>query len=197
MAAYLKNQGYETFNIDYPSRKSPISVAVEKYLKPVMVKIRDQYHRIDFVTHSMGGILLRHYIEKNKRPLTGRAVMLAPPNQGSEVADFLSRYKIIRRIMGPALGELRTCPQSFVNRLADPDFNLGVITGNRSVNPINSWIIPGPDDGKVSVKRAGVKNMIDFQVVPCTHAFIMKNPEVMKKTLLFLKSGSFSPGADD
>jgi triacylglycerol lipase len=80
---------------------------------------------------------------------------------------------------------------SIPQTLGPVNFETGIITGDRSVNWINSIMIPGQDDGKVSVESAKVDGMADFLVVHCTHPFIMKNKDVIKKCISFLRNGHF------
>jgi hypothetical protein len=124
-------------------------------------------------------------------PKLGRVVMLGPPNQGSEVVDRIGAWKLFKRINGPAGGELGTGPDSLPNRLGPVDFELGVIAGDRSINWINSAMIKGPDDGKVSVERTKVAGMKEHVVFHVTHPMIMKNGAVIDATLRFLATGSF------
>jgi hypothetical protein len=118
--------------------------------------------------------------------------MLAPPNQGSEVVDRLGSWRVFTFINGPAGSELGTGATSTPNRLGPATFSLGVIAGNRSINWINSWLIPGPDDGKVSLERAKLAGMTDYVVVATTHPFIMRKRVVIAQTLDFLREGKFS-----
>ena len=138
----------------------------------------------------MGGIILRYIMKVDPLPNLGRVVMLGPPNQGSEVVDRLSKLKIFK-LMGPASLQLGTSSDGFVNTLGKVDFDLGIIAGNGSINPFLSFLIPGPDDGKVSVERAKVKGMNDFLVVPCSHSFFMSNLKVQKEILFYFKNGNF------
>jgi triacylglycerol lipase len=118
-------------------------------------------------------------------------VMLAPPNQGSEVVDKLGWSFLFKWINGPAGNELGTGKNSTPNLLGPAGFPVGVIAGDRSVNWINSLLIPGPDDGKVSVARARLAGMSDFMVIHATHPFIMRNHEAIRQTIHFLREGKF------
>ena len=144
-----------------------------------------------FVTHSFGGILLRYYLREKSLPNLGRVVMLSPPNGGSELADLLAKIPLVRRAAGPNRRRLGTDPGSLPAILGPVDFDLGVITGDRSLNPLFSLLIPGPDDGFVGVERAKVRGMTDFLVVPRTHTFIVRSRQVIEQTLKFLRDGSF------
>lgn len=121
----------------------------------------------------------------------GRVVMLSPPNKGSQVADFLRDWSLFKLLMGPSGQEIGTGPGSIPNKLGPVAFELGVITGDVSFNPFTSLLIPGPDDGKVSVENARVKGMKDFIVMPHSHTFIMNSPEVIDQVILFLQTGHF------
>lgn len=178
--------------MDYPSRTAPVERLSEWAIAPAVTACqRDGATTIHFVTHSLGGILVRSYLARHTIPELGRVVMLGPPNQGSELVDKLGTLWFFKRINGPAGDELGTEVHSVTCRLGPANFCVGVIAGNRSINWINSCLIPGPDDGKVSVARARLEGMTDFVVVPATHPFLMRNRTVIRQTLAFLQTGRF------
>jgi hypothetical protein len=192
MQAALTAAGYYVENIDYPSRTAPVEKLADDAIGRAMADPKLQAcTRIHFVTHSLGGVLVRSYFKRHDPGKLGRVVMLGPPNQGSEVVDKLGRWWLFRKINGPAGSELDTGSNSVPNQLGPVNFELGVIASDRSINWINSLMIPGPDDGKVSVQRAQVQGMKDFLVVHATHPFLMKNKTVIQNTLNFLKYGDF------
>ena len=190
MADYLQKNGYSVCNIDYPSRHHVIETLTADFVLP---SIRDCFSdgEIHFVTHSLGGIIVRQIAAKHSEIQIGRVVMLAPPNQGSEVVDKLGNFGLFNWLNGPAGQQLGTDLQSLPNQLGPANFELGVIAGNRSINLILSALIPGRDDGKVAVRRAGLKGMRDFLVVEAVHPLIMGNDEVQRQTLHFLQTGRF------
>lgn len=192
MAAALTGAGYVVANIDYPSRTQAIGALGESVVGGALrdARLKD-CSRIHFVTHSLGGILVRSYFSRHTDPRLGRVVMLGPPNRGSEVVDQLKGWQLFQKINGPAGAELGTDARSVPNRLPPVNFELGVIAGDRSINWINSLMITGPDDGKVSVERTKVAGMKAHLVVHATHPFIMKNHAVIQHTLQFLKTGRF------
>ena len=193
LARYLENRGFRTVNIGYPSTRHPVEWLTE-YLGEQIRQYpatQGQRVRLHFVTHSLGGIVLRSFLEKNRPSNLGRVVMLGPPSRGSELVDRLGRTFVFGLIYGPSGRQLGTGPRSVPKRLGPVDFELGVIAGCRSVNPVFSMIIPGPDDGKVSVERSKVEGMADFLVVPRSHPFIMNSPEVAEQTEYFLLNGRF------
>lgn len=190
LADALEAEGYEVINCDYPSRSAEIQTLSENLFASLLPRIAST-HRVHFVTHSMGGIVLRTYLRTNLLPNLGRVVMLAPPSQGSEIVDKLGWFPPFAWVNGPAGLQLGTNPDSVPNRLPPPSFELGIIAGDRTVNPLLSFMIPGKDDGKVSLARAKAENTNAFLVLHVTHTFMMRNVHVIDQTKHFLKTGSF------
>jgi len=188
----LTAAGYKVRNVDYPSRTASVQKLAEEVIgKAVSDCRRDGATKIDFVTHSLGGILVRSYLSRHEIPSLGRVVMLAPPNQGSEVVDKLGNWWLFRKINGPAGNELGTGKNSTPNKLGAATFPVGIIAGDRSINWINSLLIPGRDDGKVSVERTQLAGMTGHIVIHAAHPFIMHNREAIRQTIQFLQTGSF------
>jgi triacylglycerol lipase len=192
MAEQLSEAGYHVKNIPYPSRKQNIETLVENLDKTLKECCFNTASRLHFVTHSLGGIIVRAYLSKDRPDNLGRVVMLSPPNQGSDVVDFFGEYRLFSYFFGPAAAELGTDAQSFPSRLGPTDFEVGIITGDRTIDPISSWIIDGDDDGKVSIEQAKLEGMAAFRVVHVSHAFIMKDPKVVSEVIYFLRNGKFS-----
>jgi len=191
LGARLTRQGFRVLNIGYPSTTQPMEKLTARLQDRLSALPSVQSGRIHFVTHSMGGILLRAFLKDSPPPNLGRVVMLSPPNQGTELADRFGRNPLIRLLWGPTGVQMGTSDDSLPNRLGPVEFELGVIAGNRSLNPLFSAWIPGPDDGTVSVRRAAVAGMRDFLVVPSSHTFIMRRASVASQVAWFLQHGQF------
>jgi hypothetical protein len=189
----LESAGFRVVSFGYPSTSQPIDSLVAQLAEEAERCCREMADDIHFVTHSMGGVLVRLYLSRKVGPHRGRVVMLSPPSQGSEVIDALSDFPLLEPILGPAGAALGTDSASIPSQLDPVDFSLGIITGDRSLDPISSSIIPGPDDGKVSVERARVEGADDFLVLPATHTFIMNRSDVAEEVVHFLRNGSFRP----
>ena len=192
MERALSESGYQVLNVDYPSRSGSIDKLSDEAIGGAVSDCqRHGAVAIHFVTHSLGGILVRSYLTRHTIPNLGRVVMLGPPNQGSEVVDKLGSFWVFKKINGPAGGELGTDKNSTPNQFGPANFCAGVIAGNRSINWINSLLIPGSDDGKVSVERTRLAGMTDHIVVRATHPFLMRNRTVIRQTIHFLRTGQF------
>ena len=192
---HLKNQGFSTINLPYPSTTKTIEVIAETHLARVVHSCEESgAEKIHFVGHSLGGLIVRQYLQHHSVPESSRLVMLSPPNQGSELVDMLMQIPIYRWITGPAGQELGRGPESVANRLKPVAIDIGVIAGNFSINLLASAFLDGPGDGMVSVKSTMLPEMRDFIVVPNTHTFIMRDPLVMRQVSHFLRFGRFDHG---
>ncbi|MCL7967388.1 MAG: hypothetical protein M8857_09770 [marine benthic group bacterium] len=197
LAERLEGAGYRVVNFGYPSRSEPIEDLVDRLEAELGRCCRNAEDSVHFVTHSMGGVLVRALLARREEPHLGRVVMLSPPNQGSEIVDAFADTPVLRAILGPAGVRLGTDAGGIADQLPPVRFELGIITGDRSLDPIGSWLIPGPDDGKVAVENARVEGAADFRVIPASHTFIMNRPDVAEEVVHFLQTGRFQPSKAD
>lgn len=193
LAEALTRDGFIVANIDYPSRDYPI-----EELAPMAVgdgieacRTNGSAPTIHFVTHSLGGILVRQYFAGHRLDGLGRVVMLAPPNQGSNAADSMRGVPGFEWLNGPAGYQLGKGEESVPLRLGPPDFEFAVIAGDRTIDPVTSQVLDNPDDGRVSVEDTKLEGMRDFRVINASHAFIMQDEEAMRLVGNFLRYGRF------
>ncbi|MDQ8182885.1 alpha/beta fold hydrolase [Pelagicoccus sp. SDUM812005] len=186
----FETQGYAVENLDYPSTRQGVAEIAEG-LRPQLLALAERFERLHFVTHSMGGIVLRQLQAKGPLPKLGRCVMLAPPSQGSHVVDRLGAWPAFGWLNGPAGRELGTGPGCLPATLGPVDFEVGVLAGTRSINLILSQLLPKPNDGKVAVSHAQLAGQKAFRALPASHPFIMRNREVQENALAFVRTGAF------
>lgn len=190
----LEQAGYRVINVSCPSTRLSIQDAARRWLGRILKeRMPDQTARIHFVTHSWGGIVLRQYLAAQKIGNLGRVVMLAPPNQGSELADKLKGNLLYQFITGPSGQQLGADASSAPRRLGRADFAWGIIAGDRTLNPVLSAWITGPDDGKVSVRSTQLPGMGDWLVVHHSHTWMAWRKDVTVAVRQFLAHGRFDP----
>ena len=192
LSNFLEENGYRVLNVGYPSTRFPLESLIEHVHRKVEAFNQDHERKIHFVGYSMGGLLARGVINKYRPPNLGRVVQLASPNQGSEVADFWKNNFLYRWIFGAAGQDLGAEEKSFNRILGPVDYELGVIAGNRTWDPISSALIQGPDDGKVSVESTKVSGLTDHIVIPATHTFIIYDREAWNQAVHFFRYGKFN-----
>jgi triacylglycerol lipase len=189
----LEKRGYRVVNVSYPSTRLSVQQAADSWLADLLKeRTPDRAAKVHFVTHSLGGIVLRQYLAEHRIENLGRVVMLAPPNQGSELADKFKGNFLFKCFTGSAGQQLGTNASSLPARLGPADFELGIIAGDVSLNAFLSASLPGDDDGKVSVQSTRLAGMKDFLVVRHSHTWMMWRKDVTSAIARFLQSGDFS-----
>lgn len=193
LSHYLRRKGYDTINILYPSRSKSLEDLTEFVHEEIVSNaFYTPEKTMNFVAHSMGGLISRYYISTRRPAHLGKVVMLGSPNTGSEFADFLNNHKLLGRfyksMFGPAGQQLITAYQHIDQGI---DYPLGVIAGSRSINPLAPFVLPGAHDGIVPVERTKIDGMTDHIIMPSTHSLMMFNPKVIGQVHAFLKNARF------
>ena len=187
----LLREGCRVHNLAYPSTSAPIAELADRFIRPALSAF-PQAARVHFVTHSLGGVLL-HYCLQSERPANlGRVVMTAPGLHGSEALEAYRHNWLFRMVYGPASFQSGTAADAFARCLEqEAKYELAVISGCVSLDPIANLFIPWPHDGKISVARTRIVGLADHLVLPTAHDLIASDPIAIGQTLRFLKSGRF------
>ncbi len=190
LARHLSDAGYDVHNLSYPSTTGEPKELVG-LVRAGFDACCTQAARVHFVTHSLGAILTRMFLNDSRPVNLGRVVMIAPPNRGSEIVDLLGDLGLFRRWFGPTGSALTTDERGLTHDLPAADYEVGVIAGDWPVNPLGAVVIPGRDDGGVSVDGTKLEGMADFLTVHRSHGRLTSAPEVAAQALYFIKTGSF------
>lgn len=179
------NQGYNSYAADIPS------LAAEVVPEAIEACELNESESISFVTHSMGGLLLRAYLVDSELRALDTVVMVAPPNHGSEVVDWVQKFPWLVPVLGPAGGQLGTDSDEVPNLLPSPEFNLGVIAGTKEHRVLWKELMSGENDGKVSAQSARVENMDGYREIEAGHSRLLFERETIEQVLSFLRYGQF------
>lgn len=197
LAWAARRRGYTTRNWGYRSRGGTIADHGAALAAMLQKLSETEPGAIHVVTHSLGGIVVRASLQHPSsdvwRGRLGRIVMLAPPNHGSELADLFAAWPVTRRVLGPSGVALGTRESSVPQALGalPAGVEVGVIAGDRTLDPILGRLVAGPHDGKVSVASTHVEGMTDHRVVHRGHTFLMLAPDVQTAVFAFLENGRF------
>lgn len=197
IALTLRRAGYRVVNETYPSASRPLEALADDWLPALLARHRTaEAPALHVVTHSMGGIVLRGFLGRQPTPANlGRVVMIAPPNAGTQLVDRIARwwpFRVVTGVNGRRLGTDPTSPPRAWGPwpVAAP---LGIIAGERSINPLFSrWIADAPDDGKVSVAATRLAGMHAHLVLPISHTWLIYRGRTIDAVRTFLRTGAFA-----
>lgn len=194
MKANLEEAGFSTIVFDYPSSRVSIPDAAA-YLDRLIQSL-EGYEELNFVVHSMGGLVVRAYTMEYSDPRIKRMVMLGTPNHGAEMADITQRYWLVRKISGPGAGQLVTRPDGLIPKLPVPNFEFAVIAGSRGNKHGWNPLIPGDDDGTVTVASTRLTGAADFATVRTLHSWLLSDEVAVAQTVNFIRDGRLNPDGE-
>ncbi|MDP6622451.1 MAG: alpha/beta hydrolase [Alphaproteobacteria bacterium] len=189
LASRLEDAGYKVARVGYHSLQDTpkqIIADIEGQIDACCLGVSPKLH---FVGHSLGGLLIRAYLKDHKVANLGRVVLIGTPNTGSTIVDNL-RHKWWFQVLGPMARSLGTDAGSFPANIGQPDYPLGVIAGKRT-STLNDGLLPGDDDGLVSVESTKIAGMADFVVVESGHSAMRYDKSVARFVVSFLQTGKF------
>ncbi|MCH2547951.1 MAG: hypothetical protein MK052_10135 [Alphaproteobacteria bacterium] len=194
VARTFSHAGYKDDNIGYNSTRDTLHIIIDEVYKRIRRYSDDANQRVHFVCYSLGCLVTRGIIEQHRPANLGRVVMMGPPNQGSELADYLKHHTISNWLLGPNLPQLGTGNREMLERLIGnrANYELGIIAGQDAIDPIGAYILPDADDGRVPVERTKLAGMKEHLVVNANHTTLIMNSDVIAQALHFIEHGRFN-----
>lgn len=193
LAKRLENAGFRVERVGYSSLRQTPDEIVAEVSRQIRDCCIDRAPRLHFVGHSLGGLVIRAYLQDNRVARLGRVVLIGTPNQGTPLVDRFEDHCLFD-LLGPTTGALGTDEASLPRRLTDPYYPVGVIAGVVD-RPVNEPLLPGPDDGLVSVESTRLDGMTDFVLVEAGHSALRYDREVANQVIAFLRRGKFDTAA--
>jgi hypothetical protein len=191
LAREARSRGHTVLNPGYPSLFFGVERLVRDWVEPALDAAREvDDGKVNVVTHSLGGILLRLAIGDASPAWLGNVVMIAPPSGGSEIVDYLGKQRLAG-LLGPTGRRLGTGRDDLPASLPPIRFHCGILAADKNVNPVLAAILPGKSDGKVTLASAFVAPCADRAVVHATHTFSPSHPEAIRLALGFVETGKF------
>lgn len=191
LSYWLRWAGYITEIIDYPSTRETAEELVANHFAPAM-KARENLPVVHCVTNSLGGILLRGYLATHRQPNLGRVVMICPGHHGSEVLEVIRHHPLASAVMGPVIQQSGTGREAYPKQLPPRvDFELGIIAGGISIDPLAYCVAPEMQDGRVTVASSRIAGMKDHIILPLPHEMLAYHPLTAAQAIAFLKNGQF------
>jgi len=190
LEAALRAEGYAVSNLAYPSTTGRTADLAERFLAPLIAHLKTA-PRLHFVTHSMGGIMVRHCLASGRPANLGRVVMTAPGNQGSALLELYRRTPPFKLLFGPAGQETGLDGHCYACVLPGADYEVGIIAGTLAFDPVAAMVLRWPNDGRLDFESVRLDGMKDFTAVPAGHDLLAFHPLTIFQTLQFLRHGRF------
>lgn len=189
----INKQGYQSEIYVYRSMSRDVdSVGAELFRKIQ----EERYDTISFVTHSMGALVVRALYEHLQSapafPFIHRIVMIAPPNNGSPVADFFAQFSFLKFIVGPNVNNLTTNQATGAGKYPVPTCEVGLIAGGRGSKSGFNLFVKGDNDGLLLPEQTKLGIEKDVVFVKSWHVGLLFHKKVLKHVVSFLKSGKFA-----
>jgi predicted alpha/beta-hydrolase family hydrolase len=190
LASRLEDAGFYVRRVEYDSLHQGPDEILQDISSQINQCCKEHAQSVHFVGHSLGGLMVRAYLQDNEVDELGRVVLLGTPNQGTEAADHFSNGWLMK-VLGPTAQALGTDPDSFPKSLETPDYPVGIIAGELN-SELNDPVIPGKDDGLVSVEATKIDTMTDFIIIETGHSMMRYDREVADQTIEFIRNGAFN-----
>jgi len=188
----IQKEGFSTEIYVYKSLIDDVDSVSRNLIQTIQ---KEKFDTVSFVTHSMGALVVRSMYEKldslSGFPFVHRIVMIAPPNNGSPIADFFSQFKFVKYIIGPNINNLTTNKISGASKYPIPTCEVGLIAGsfggkrgfNMFINSDNDGVLI-PENTKMGIEK-------DVVFVKSWHVGLLFNKKVIRYVNNFIQLGKF------
>jgi pimeloyl-ACP methyl ester carboxylesterase len=189
---YLEEKNYRGYTINLPTTLASLDECTQVLKREMQLIHKEGIHKLFFVGHSMGGLIIRNYLSENFVPNIGRCVLIATPNSGSRLADLaLTGLRLAPMNPIRSLEALQTKAPEIPPPLNDPPPEIGVIAGNQN-NLLLGRLLPSKNDGRVEIESTFFPGMKEYIVLPFNHHEIHHKEETAKLVWQFLEYGAFT-----
>lgn len=190
---YFNNLNYETVTLSLPTIFSSLEHCTdlfeEKLFKIQNIK-NNRYSKIHFVGHSFGGLIIRKFLSRHFIKNIGRCVLIATPNQGSQLADITNNYfsfslNIVKSLKSMLIQNLN------ISSPINESIEIGVIAGNKCNLLLGHLFLPKNNDGRVEINSTKIDNMKDYIILEYGHKEIHHKLKTANYIKSFLQKGEF------
>lgn len=187
LARFLASDCFIVHNIGYASRHAPLSTLITQIELDLRQRIPEG-SEVYFVGHSLGGLLLRFVSVRTQTVFAWRrGVLLGSPNQGARIARFVRRVPLLSNFFGPVLHDIAEATWS----TEEPVCDLAVIAGGTGTSVGFMPLLPGDNDGLVTLSETDLPHAKLQSVIPVPHPILMLHPRAIHMIRRFLKTGDF------
>jgi len=179
----LWRQGYKVYQFHYSSLfKTPEENAVKlfQFTSKIDASV------IHFVTHSLGGIIVKHLFHHQEIKQTGKVVMIGSPVNGSAVAAYINQKKHLKYLLGKSVinGLLGDAPSWSHKR------KTCVIAGTKSLGIgqlLAHDVLQKKNDGTVNLSETYLEKADECYEVARSHFLLLFSSDVLKIILQNIK----------
>lgn len=188
----IEKEGYVSEIYSYPSLVKDVDSVGNNVFNKIK---KENFDTISFVTHSLGALVVRSIYEHldsiTTFPFIHRIVMIAPPNNGSPVADYFAQFSFVKYIIGPNINNITTNPITGAGKYPIPTCEIGLIAGSYGKKKGFNIFIKGDNDGVLIPEQTKLGVEKDVVFVKSWHVGLLFNKKVLKYVTCFLKNGKF------
>ncbi len=191
----LETQGYEVLNDSYSSTLGQIEEHAALLEERIEARLKDRQEpmpRLCFVGHSMGGLVIRSYLQRPGARKADTCVFVATPHRGAVLADLRKDGWLFKTFLGDkAALQLSPSSEFFKTLGSVPCASIATIVGSQGDEEGLNADIPGDDDGTVAVGEAHLPEETATVSIATGHTRLSMSSISIERVLYFLKHRKF------